>query len=59
MGIAMMAISLYVGNRVITSELHPQFMHSLHVSFGICAVLCLLGAYTSSFRVKKNVQINL
>jgi len=39
MGIAMMAISLNVGNRVITPDLHPQFMQSLHVSFTICAVL--------------------
>ena len=52
MGIAMMAISLNVGNRVITPDLHPQFMQSLHVSFTICAVLCLIGAYASSFRVK-------
>ena len=53
MGIAMMAISLNVGNRVITPDLHPQFMQSLHVCFEICAVLCLIGAYASSFRVKK------
>ena len=58
MGIAMMAISLHVGNRVITQDMHPQFMQSLHVSFEICAVLCLLGAYASSFRVKKNNQEN-
>ena len=56
MGIAMMAISLHVGNRVITTELHPQFMQSLHVSFTICAVLCLIGAYASSFRVKKQTD---
>ena len=58
MGIAMMAISLNVGNRVITPDLHPQFMQSLHVSFIICTVLCLAGAYASSFRVKNNNQIN-
>ena len=56
MGIAMMAISLYVGNRIITSELHPQFMQSLRICFEICAGLCLIGAYASSFRVKKNTQ---
>ena len=59
MGIAMMAISLHVGNRVITPDLHPQFMQSLHVSFTICAILCILGAYASSFRVKKNIQTEL
>jgi len=52
MGIAMMAISLFVGNRVITPEFHPQFMQSLHISFTICAALCLIGAYASSFRIK-------
>jgi hypothetical protein len=57
MGIAMMAISLYVGNRVISRDLHPQFMQSLHISFKICTALCLIGAYASSFRVKKNKQI--
>ena len=58
MGIAMMAISLHVGNRMITPELHPQFMQSLHISFEICAGLCLIGVYASSFRVKKNNRIN-
>jgi len=52
MGIAMMAISLNVGNKVITQDLHPQFMQSLRLCFEICAVLCLLGTYASSFRVK-------
>ena len=54
MGIAMMAISLYVGNKVITPELYPEFMRSLRICFEICAVLCLIGAYASSIRVKKN-----
>ncbi len=52
MGIAMMAISLQVGNRLITPEVYPQFMKSLHITFGVCALLCLLGTYASSFRVK-------
>ena len=53
MGIATIAISLNVGNRIITAELHPLFMQSLHICFAICAVLCLIGAYASSFRIKK------
>ena len=56
MGIAMMAISMNVGNKVITPDLHPQFMQSLRVCFEICAILCLLGAYASSFRVKKKTS---
>jgi hypothetical protein len=53
MGIAMMALSLCVGDKVITPELHPQFMKSLHITFTVCAVLCLAGTYASSFRTKK------
>jgi MFS family permease len=53
MGIAMMAISLYLGNRVIVPELHPLFMQSMRITFGICAVLCTCGVYASSFRIKK------
>jgi EmrB/QacA subfamily drug resistance transporter len=54
MGIAMMTLSLYMGNKVITPELYPNFMKSLHITFLICAVLCLAGTYASSFRTKKN-----
>ncbi len=53
MGIAMMAMALQVGNNLITPEVYPQFMRSLHITFGICAVLCLVGTYASSFRVKR------
>ncbi|MDR0546852.1 MAG: MFS transporter [Dysgonamonadaceae bacterium] len=53
MGIAMMSISLFVGNRKITPEVHPLFMQSLRLSFEICAALCLVGAYASSFRKKR------
>jgi MFS family permease len=52
MGIAMMALSLYVGSREVIPELHPEFMKSLHITFGICAVLCIIGTYASSFRIK-------
>jgi EmrB/QacA subfamily drug resistance transporter len=53
MGIAMMAISLCVGNKVITPELHPHFMRSMHITFVVCTVLCIIGTYASSFRTKK------
>ncbi|MDR2041390.1 MAG: MFS transporter [Tannerella sp.] len=55
MGIAAMALSLSVGNRAITPETHAAFMQGFHITFAIFAVLCVAGAYTSSFRVgKKN-----
>ncbi|MDR1984442.1 MAG: MFS transporter [Prevotellaceae bacterium] len=53
MGIATMAISLSVGNKVITPELHSGFMKSFHITFIICAALCIAGTFASSFRVKK------
>ncbi|MDR0864050.1 MAG: MFS transporter [Candidatus Symbiothrix sp.] len=53
MGIAMMALSLHVGNRMIVPEIYPQFMKSLHITFIVCAVLSVIGTYASSFRNKK------
>jgi len=50
MGIAMMAISLFVGNELIVPELYPHFMKSLHITFAICSVLCLLGTFASAAR---------
>jgi MFS family permease len=55
MGIAMMALSLCVKNKVIVPELYPLFMKSLHITFIICAVLCAIGMYASSFRTKKEL----
>ncbi|MDR1407243.1 MAG: MFS transporter [Tannerella sp.] len=53
MGIAMMAISLHTGNRLIVPELYPQLMKSFHMTFVVCGILCAVGTYTSTFRVKK------
>ncbi|MDR1581830.1 MAG: MFS transporter [Prevotellaceae bacterium] len=53
MGIATMAISLSMGNKMITPDLHADFMQSFHITFVIFAALCVIGTYTSSFRVKK------
>lgn len=53
MGIAMMALSLHVGNEIMVPELYPAFMDSLHITFGICAILCIIGTYASSVRMKK------
>jgi EmrB/QacA subfamily drug resistance transporter len=53
MGIAAMAISLTIGNRIITPDTHTAFMTSFHITFTICALLSLVGTYASSFRLKK------
>jgi EmrB/QacA subfamily drug resistance transporter len=52
MGIATMATSLSMGNKMITPDLHADFMKSFHITFIIFAALCAAGTYTSSFRVK-------
>ncbi len=52
MGIAGMTLSLFVGGKKITPELYPDFMKSLHVTFIIFAVLCVIGVYASSQRSK-------
>ncbi|MDR1339698.1 MAG: MFS transporter [Prevotellaceae bacterium] len=52
MGIATMAISLSLGNRIISPESYGNFMKSFRITFIIFAALCMAGTYTSSFRLK-------
>jgi MFS family permease len=47
MGLAMMALSL-------TGE---SVEEALHITFGVCAVLCALGTYASSFRSRLNPNL--
>lgn len=54
MGIAMMAISMFIGNVEITNMVHVELMKSLRLTFIICSVLCFIGVYTSSVRTHKN-----
>ncbi len=53
MGIAGMAISLAVGTEKITPALHPAFMHSMRITFVIFIILCTIGVYASTARIKK------
>lgn len=54
MGIATMSISLYLGNKIITPDLHSNFMQSFQATFIVCAALCIIGTYASTFRMKNN-----
>lgn len=56
MGIAMLAISLQIGNQKIVPEIYPQFMKSLHIILGICSALCFIGVYASSVRMKEKTS---
>lgn len=55
MGIAMMAISLTIGEAALSPELASELITSIKITFGICAVLCLIGVYTSSIREERRV----
>lgn len=52
MGIAMMAISLKVGNIQFSPDVHTGFMTSMRITFIICSILCFFGIYASSVRNK-------
>lgn len=59
MGIAMMAISLTVGNIQISPEVHSGLIDSMRITFVICSVLCLAGVYASSVREDKKKDISV
>lgn len=50
MGIASLAISLYIGNNQIVPELYPKFMDSMRTTFVVFVVLCSVGIYAASVR---------
>jgi len=53
MGIAIMAISIMIGNVELSPAVHNGLMNSMRITFVICLVLCLFGIYASSVREKK------
>ncbi|MDU1889721.1 MAG: MFS transporter [Dysgonomonas sp.] len=54
MGIAIMAISIMIGNVQLSSEVHTELISSMRITFIICLVLCLFGVYASSVRKSVN-----
>jgi len=52
MGIAMMSISLLIGNVQFSAGVHSELMKSMRITFIICSALCLFGIYASSVRRK-------
>ena len=52
MGIALMAFSLFMGQVQVTPAQYPSLLHSIHVVFIICTVMCLLGIFASLARGK-------
>jgi len=56
MGIAIMAISIMIGNIDLSLAPHPQFISSMRVTFIIFLVLCIFGTYASSVRGKNRMN---
>nr|WP_297167976.1 MFS transporter [uncultured Dysgonomonas sp.] len=54
MGIAMMSISLLIGDIKFSAAVHTELMYSMRITFIICSVLCLFGVYASSIGTPKN-----
>lgn len=50
MGIALMAISIQMGNVQLSEAVHTQMLHSMRIVFIICSILSALGVYMSSVR---------
>lgn len=53
MGIAIMAISVMIGDINLSLAPHPQFIGSMRVTFIIFFLLCIFGAYASFVRGKR------
>jgi len=52
MGIAMMSLSIFIGDSQITPDKFENFMQSLKFTFALCAALCIVGTYASSVNAK-------
>lgn len=58
MGIAMMILAVYIGNRQITPEVYPGFVAGMRTGFIIFSILCILGIFASLARNRKLESIN-
>lgn len=56
MGIAMMAISVQIGDIKFSSAVHAELMYSMRITFIICSALCLFGVYASSVSKDKELR---
>jgi EmrB/QacA subfamily drug resistance transporter len=50
LGIAMIIFALVIGKVQITPEYHPQFLQSVRIAFGVFAVMCVVGVFSSLAR---------
>jgi EmrB/QacA subfamily drug resistance transporter len=50
LGITMLVFAMIIGRVQILPSFYPQFLHSVHVTFGIFSVLCVAGVFSSLAR---------
>lgn len=53
MGIAMMILSVYIGQKQITPDVYPGFVAGMRTGFIIFSVLCIIGIFASLARNSK------
>ncbi|MBK5720706.1 MFS transporter [Dysgonomonas sp. Marseille-P4677] len=56
MGIAIMSISLVIGNIQLSPNVHAELITSMRITFAICLMLSLFGVYASSIRNEKKIR---
>jgi hypothetical protein len=50
MGIAMMILSVYIGQKQITPDVYPGFVAGMRTGFVIFSILCIIGIFASLAR---------
>lgn len=58
MAIAMMAISITVGQVEFSPSVNTQLMSATKITFAACALMCVVGTYTSSIRKKSKTPVH-
>ena len=53
MGIATVVFGILLHGRQVSPETVPQFLASMHIIFGVCAALCVVGVFCSLGRVRR------
>jgi len=53
MGIAMMILAVFIGNKPISPDTHNEFISGMRTGFLIFSALCILGIFASLARNNK------
>lgn len=58
MGIAMMILSVYIGQKQITPDVYPGFVAGMRTGFVIFSILCIIGIFASLARNRRMAGSN-